>query len=327
MRDARENRMNVLANNGIDTSKYFTVFIDKAMFDSGSIMLKKSGDGITATLLDFAKKTNAPNAEIEELRDKIRNNGTIACTRLFRRWICAKMLRIQYDIAKGLYPNIETLMRTFKIDYMTEVIANEVNMMDAIHRDGDMETFFEITKFFNVGLLTEIYWQWFTDLRTAKENAKIHIQNRHSWTQEQKEYIHIGTRDVYVTDIEKDLAKIEDLIENLEGNAYPITAMKEIAALNKYFTKHEYLIKYSVPKAFMEAYKANGAYYTLKNLVLFHKAELINNDTGEVLSGTEAFEYLKNYLDHFDPRSNGYKIYALMKNTLRHNDINITNLF
>ena len=89
----------------------------------------------------------------------------------------------------------------------------------------------------------------------------------------------------------------------------------------------EAAIQYTVPKAFMFAYKDSGAYYTLKNLVLFHKGFYLTHDiTGEILTRTEAFEYLKTYLKNVK-NGDGYMLYALMRKAIADNGVSIRNLF
>lgn len=331
MRDARENRMNVLANNGIDTSKFFTISLDKDVLNKG-VALKLNGNELTAEIMNYATESNVPAEEVEELKRTINENGMVACTKLYRRWICAQMLRIQYEIEKGKYRNIEEKMRTFDIKYMTDVLMNEYNALDKIVRENDWDSYGERHIFYTPNAVVEMYHTWYNDLYKAKLKAKKHIQNRNHWGAEQKEYIKLGTRYKYTNDIDNDLSELFRLINGMRSNPNPFDMMNLMRRANAILVpcrkgSTEAAIQYTVPKAFMFAYKDSGAYYTLKNLVLFHKGFYLTHDiTGEILTRTEAFEYLKTYLKNVK-NGDGYMLYALMRKAIADNGVSIRNLF
>lgn len=316
----RQDRMEQLKANGVDTSKYFQFTLDENTLSRG-VALKLDGNNLTVQLAD----------EVEGLKREIQNNGTVACTQLYRRWICAQMLRIQRDIENHRLWDIETYMRRFKYNYMRDVIMDELDALIAIKRDGDMETYKERSSFFTTYVILRVYETWAKDLDKSLANAKVHIQNRYSYYASNKgkeEYVKIGARNFYVRDVKNtsyyvglglESIRRDQSIENIRRCC---KCMNEL--LNKYATGKDQ--PFSVPKEFMTAYKASGAYYTLKNLVLFHNAWLENYESGEILQGREAFEYLRTYLpDAY--AGDGYKIYALMKRCLKDNDIKLNRLF
>ncbi len=316
-------RMNVLANNGIDTSKFFNVKIDKNALEKG-VVLKLDGDSLTASLAD----------DYNKLREEIRNNGTVACTKLYRRWICAQMLRIQKGIAEGRYKNIEEYMQNFRFEYMRDVISDEIHAIRSIHKDNDLETFTERSTFFTVRTICDIYVAWTRDLEHKIKDAKIHIQNRNRFGAEKKEYIEIGNRNFYLDEAKQDVMELNRLQRMLSlsvtlpsGRTYA-SAERATKQMNQILEKYNHGREriYNVPSHFMDAYKASGAYYTLKNLVLFHKCYLTNYQTDELLLGTEAFDYLKTYLDSMT-YGEGYRLYALMKKCLKDNNVRLDNLF
>lgn len=310
-------RMNVLANNGIDTSKFFKVKIDKNALEKG-VVLKLDGDNLTASLAD----------DYNKLREEIRNNGTVACTKLYRRWICAQMLRIQKGIAEGRYENIEEYMRNFRFEYMRDVISDEIHAIQSIYKDKDLETYKERSTFFTIPTIIAIYATWIRDLKYKIEDAKIHIQNRKRFGAEKKEYIEIGNRNFYLDEAKQDVMELNRLQRLLMLNETYASAEKLTKLMNQILEKYNHGREriYNVPSHFMDAYKASGAYYTLKNLVLFHECYLTNYQTAEVFIGTEAFDYLKTYLDSMT-YGEGYRLYALMKKCLKDNNVRLDNLF
>ena len=71
-------------------------------------------------------------------------------------------------------------------------------------------------------------------------------------------------------------------------------------------------------KEWIDAYKGAGAYYTLKNLVMFHDCAVPVYRTNMVVKGAEAVEYLKVVLDEY--YGEYYKMFALMNRVIEYNN-------
>lgn len=88
----------------------------------------------------------------------------------------------------------------------------------------------------------------------------------------------------------------------------------------EYRTYYTYTLNrngYRLPNLFIENFKKAGAYYTLKNLIMF------NNVYFEGAYGREAVNKLRNYLVTI-PNSESYKFYAKLKEVIKLNRIDIT---
>jgi hypothetical protein len=86
-------------------------------------------------------------------------------------------------------------------------------------------------------------------------------------------------------------------------------------------------LPYKTPKskAWIDAYKGEGAYYTLKNLIMFHdcvvytgKYGVFNYDKSANLRGTDAVAFLNRKLDEY--KDEGWRMFALMKKVIKDNN-------
>ena len=71
-------------------------------------------------------------------------------------------------------------------------------------------------------------------------------------------------------------------------------------------------------KEWIDAYKGEGAFYTLKNLVMFHNCG-IKVDKFDVRLGANAMKFLNTKLDEY--YKEGWRMFALMKKVISDNGI------
>ena len=69
-------------------------------------------------------------------------------------------------------------------------------------------------------------------------------------------------------------------------------------------------------EAWVDAYKGAGAYFTMKNMILFHNCR-IHLDSGEVLDRDASFEYLKKMVAA--PEYSGKQLFGEMMKLIRDN--------
>lgn len=80
--------------------------------------------------------------------------------------------------------------------------------------------------------------------------------------------------------------------------------------------------------AFIDAYKGVGAYYTMKNLVLFHDCRIMDekklkaNKAPALMSQRQALNHLKKKAHEYF-QGDGWRMFGMMKKMLDDNDIDI----
>lgn len=310
-----QNRMNEMNANGIDTSKYFSIQLSTDMLNGKKVVLS----------------TNRNDLIVEQIASEIEKGGYVNNGHLFRRWVCAQMLRInaqleypnRYDWNRsGKYECFDAYIReTFNMRRLLRTIANEVHAIAKIQHDGDVETFHERTTFFNASAISRMYYSLVSEIEYEASKAKMHIQNRYNYGKK-REYYKLGTEEIYVADFYDDIDRLRTMIAYLAKKNNYSQVDELVSSINGILGKKAYnRIKVTAPKAFCEAYKGAGAYYTLQNLVLFHEADVENYETKEILHGVEAWEYVQSYLCR-----DTYKLFALMQEVIHDNEITLSNL-
>jgi hypothetical protein len=94
----------------------------------------------------------------------------------------------------------------------------------------------------------------------------------------------------------------------------------------KDFMKDMIKLPHNTPKSkvWIDAYKGEGAYYTLKNLVMFHDCIIFtgpnNTITYRRFDGADAVRYLNRKLDEYN--GEGWRMFALMKKVIADNNFN-----
>jgi hypothetical protein len=71
-------------------------------------------------------------------------------------------------------------------------------------------------------------------------------------------------------------------------------------------------------KVWIDAFKGEGAYYTLKNLVMFHGCTITVPAKYDIGYGNSSISYLKAALDEY--KGEGWRMFALMKKVIADND-------
>ena len=95
---------------------------------------------------------------------------------------------------------------------------------------------------------------------------------------------------------------------------------KVMYSVLKSFMKDMIKLDYSTPKAkaWMDAYKGEGAYYTCKNLIMFHGCKVLANNGFH--STEDSMTILKNNLVRY--QDEGWRMFAFMKKLIEDNNIN-----
>ena len=132
-------------------------------------------------------------------------------------------------------------------------------------------------------------------------------------------YKRVKGRDIFVFDLEKKLyCPIRLNIERIVN----AKSYAEMYRLLQKFMRNIVKLPYDIPKskAWIDAYKGAGAYYTMKNLVMSHKCYI--SDNGYHMYGPLAIRYLEEKLDEY--QGEYYRMFALMKKVIEDNNFNFT---
>lgn len=247
-------KMRILQNNGIDTSKLLS------LDDNGAHM----------------------PAGYDPVFDKILANGTLHERRLFRRWITSQTLKLYFccknrkQLEKTVarmakrryriyYKRCECQRSFYETNYMWQVILEEMKTQRKMLLH-DPETLALRRKFFNEDLIRAIMHSWRI---AAPSNSDL---NQFDSLRHTEQLLDKGIP-FYSTKMEE--------------------ACRALAKDGRKRFKRTVALKGNdlVPEAFVKAYLASGFFFSLQNLFLFNRFSFTID--GYPYSGASAFDLLK----------------------------------
>jgi hypothetical protein len=188
------------------------------------------------------------------------------------------------------------------------MMLEEIRVLSKLEaRDAD--TFIERSHFFTKDVIKKTMEDYIVEL-------KAYIETLPNKNCKGIPYKRIKGRDIFVADIDKKVyAPLRQRINQLKyANSY-----KEIYSIVMLFMREMINLPYNTPKskAWIDAYKGEGAFYTLKNLVMFHGCG-IKVDKFDVRYGMGAVAFLNEKLNEY--KGEGWRMFALMKKVIADNN-------
>ena len=173
----------------------------------------------------------------------------------------------------------------------------------------DRESFIERSHFFTKQVVVSTLYDYVAKLKKYVDSLPVRKCKG-------VPYKRIKGVDVFVEDLNK---KVYGPLE------YKITLMKyvinytELYKQLREFMKDMIKLPYETAKSktWIDAYKGEGAYYTLKNLLMYHGCRIYFNDNYYGISGADAVAYIQKKLDEY--QGEYYRMFALMKKVIKDN--------
>lgn len=277
-----KNRMETLKANGIDTGRYFTLVVNEDI---------KAGTRINISI------------EGNEVAQKIIEDGYVKNTKLHRRWVAAQYMRmLNSSLGWHGYLNVR-----YSYMYTIDMMLEEVRVLAHLEK-VDKATFDERKQFFTLDVVRRVLGDYYKDV--VKYTSSLPRKNCKG-----RPYVSInGVGNVFVSD----LSMCIDM---------PIRAMIEACAISETYEAMYYHMKnlrknmiklpYDTKKSktWVDAFQKEGAYYTLKNLVLFHDVSLYY-ERGFYDAGDSSMIALREIVKDYE----GYQMNALLKKTIEMNN-------
>lgn len=298
----RNKRMEALNNAGVDTSKYFTVNLPEEIKPGATISLVINENGQPVVVNE---KKNDPIA------NEIIECGYVRNTRLHRRFVCAMMFQmlnyVSYDGTGSGYNAYLRKMYDYK--YTFNMMLEELRVLSKLE-ERDKESFEERSHFFTKDVVVYV-------LNDYMEKLEDYIEQLPTKKCKGIPYKHMKGMDIFVADLNKKI--YEPLRDCIFAIKYARNYSQRYRLLNNFMLK---MIKLpsDTPKskAWIDAYKGEGAYYTMKNLLMFHNCFVEVENTGLKLYGTKAVSYINSKLDEY--KGEGWRMFALMKKVIAINN-------
>ena len=312
----RNERMEKLNNVGIDTTKYFNLDLPNGLKPGAKIQLVISENGEPMIVADnYDENTVMSNDYIAQ---QIIADGYVRNTKLHRRFVMAQMFHmLNYVSWDGRESGYTAYLRNhFDYKYTLDMMIEEVRVLGKLEK-RDQESFIERSHFFTKAVVVSV-------LTDYLEKLKKHVDNLPSKNCKGVPYKRVKGIDIFNEDIDKKLYRpIRDRIQRVQRASSYEQMHRELVNFMRYnFVKLPYNTRKS--KAWVDAFKGEGAYYTLKNLVMFHDCTIFTSHYGRFdtinnrrFDGIEAVNYLKSKLDEY--KGEGWRMFALMKKVIKDN--------
>lgn len=296
---SKKERMEKLNNAGINTGKYFSIDLPKGIKPGSTISLVINENGQPVIM------SNKPDPVVEQ----IINDGYVRNTKLHRRFVMAQMFQmLNYDSYDGFSSGFHACLNDmYGYDYTFKMMLEEVRVLSKLEV-RDMESFEERSHFFTKYVVVEVVCDYL-------EKLKEYVDKLPTKKCKGVPYKRVKGMNVFVEDLDKKVYRpLMDKVKYMQ-------IAHNYNALYKYlqsFMSEMIDLPYNTPKskAWIDAFKGEGAYYTLKNLVMYHDCKI--EYTFEVLRGSAAMQELKYKLNEY--QGEGWRMFALMKKVISDNN-------
>ena len=287
----KNERMAQLNKSGVDTSKYFTVNLE---------------NGTTITLM--IDENGNPTKVNDVIANQIIEDGYVRNTKLHRRFVMAQMFHaLNYTSWNGQHLGYNGYLNRLSLKYAFDMMLEEIRVLSKLEvRDTD--TFIERRHFFNKNVII-------TTMEDYLKELQKYIDNLPTKNCKGIPYKRVKGKNIFVVDLEK---KIYSNFRRYINHVKWADNYNQIYRAVAYFIGEMISLPWQTPKskAWMDAYKGEGAFYTLKNLVMFHKCGI--EVDGHMIYGAAAVSVLNKRLNEY--QGEGWRMFALMKKVILDNN-------
>lgn len=302
----KEKRMEKLNEMGINTGKYFTVALDNGT--QVHLIIDENGnpkkvDNVAMTVKDAIAK-------------QIVADGYIGNTKLYRRFVMAQMFQaLNYVSWDGKRKGYNDWLKNFGIKYQFEMMLEEIRVLGRLE-ERDWETFKERSNFFTKEVVVKTMVDYIDKLKARIESQKTYnCKPNKTYKFKGVPYKKVKGKNIFVDDLNKKVyAPMREDIHKVQiARNY-----NEIYKALKTFMGKMVTVPHTTTKCkeWIDAYKGEGAFYTLKNLVMFHNCGIVKGD-GTMIYGLDAVSHLNEKL--YEYKGEGWRMFALMKKVIADN--------
>lgn len=305
----RNERMEKLNVAGVDTKKYFNIDIPNGLKPGAKIQVIIDDDGYPMVVSEnYDKDTEFRN---DHIANQIISDGYVRNTKLHRRFVMAQMFQmLNYVSYDGYEEGFNACLRNrYGYHYTLTMMLEEVRVLSKLEK-RDKESFDERSHFFTKSVVVDVLCDYV-------EKLQNYVDSLPTKNCKGVPYKRIKGQNIFVEDLSKKLFR--PMINEIKK----IGLAPDYAVLYNrlsWFMKDVIKLPYNTPKskAWIDAYKGEGAYYTLKNLIMFHDCKIMARYC--FYTTNESMDILKSKLNEY--RGEGWRMFALMKKVIEDNNFN-----
>lgn len=235
------------------------------------------------------------------------NGGTVPNSKLFRRWIMAQVFHM---LATG---NFVRALQRKGYSYQWRMILDELEAQAKMWSRGDSENFAQRNRYFNKERVFMIAQDYIDQL-------KDHIGSLRRRLCKRIPYITLKGKNIFCVDISsKVISPLQIAAYRISDASTPAEILKE--TIKFYQLVRSTWIEYTIPmsQVFKDCYKGAGAYFTMRNMILFHNSRFrVNN---RFTTQKQSLEMLESKAEEYNKE--GWRLFGLMKKLIKDNGIDI----
>ena len=316
MKNSRENRMEALKAANIETGKYFSVTLPEGLKPGSTINVTISEDGSPVIVSPEKKR----NSEEESFLSQIYEDGYVRNTRLHRRWVMAQMFRMlnykSYYTGKSGYDAY--LNDHYGYQYQFEMMLEEIRVLAEL-QDRDIKAFNERSRFFIPDVVSYTCEDYINKLEAFVNKLPVHKCKG-------VPYKKVFGRNIFVEDLNKyvyypqksNFADVKRVVINIRNHSMTFS-YKDLYRVLRKFCANMYRLPNETPKCkeWKDAFKGEGSYYTLMNLIKFHGCR-VPGVKGNMMSLKDSLADVESAVDCY--RGVYYRLFAYMKRVIEANN-------
>lgn len=298
-----EKRIAALRARGVDTSLYYPMGNDH-------VIKIENGSAVDVEMDDV---------EMDDVERKMIEGGHINNYTLFRRWVMAQMFRLlRWEANCGI--KVEDNVANKSYAYAWKVLEQELHAQCKMEEHGDMENYEMRHRWFDAKVVMDMLTEYRNMLWKELDSKMYRFDSnglrvpRH--TCKGKPYVRIGGDNVFFSDIS---TKVFGLMRNMEFRMSKCVSMRDWYVLVRDFNMARKNINKSLyhDLTFMNAFLGSGAYFTMRNLIMFHGAKFRMNDA-------EIDEiYSLRMIDDACKEKDGYKMMNMLRQLIKDSGISV----
>ena len=300
----KKERMEKMNNAGISTGKYFTLNVDKEIPVGAKIHVVIDENGV-ATPVVLSENANDP------ILNQIIADGYVKNSKLHRRFVMAQMFHaLNYKSYDGRYEGYHDFIKyRYGYKYTIDMMIEEVRVLSKLET-RDKETFEERAYFFDRRTIAAVLEDYVVELEKYVDKLP---------TKKCKgvPYKRVKSVNIFEADLNK---KLYAPVRHYAHQVLAAYDYNEIYRILCNFKRNMISLPWDTrkSKAWLDAYKGEGAYYTMKNLIMYHECKIYANRY--VHNKYESMEVLKLKLNEY--KGEGWRMFAMMKKLIADNNIN-----
>jgi hypothetical protein len=214
---------------------------------------------------------------------------------------------LNYKSYDGRKTGYNEWVKRHSLKYSFDMMLEEIRVLGKLE-ERDRDTFIERSHFFTKDVIVKTMEDYVAELMKYVDT----LPNKNC---KGVPYKRVKSQNIFVVDLDKKVyAPLRSDIHRIKY----ASNYNELYRIVKSFMYKMIALPYTTPKskAWIDAYKGEGAFYTLKNLVMFHSCGIKLD--GRMVYGAAAISVLNKRLNEY--KGEGWRMFALMKKVIADNN-------